>query len=117
MERFHYNFPMNYVMVGSMIPGERVDLPPAKVVSYPDGSTNKLIMRRKIEDPMVSYPNMAEPHTHGHGFFEKMRALFEGRHGDLDKLSKQSDIERAARGIKMREGYEPLAENRDWRRA
>ena len=108
MENFasRYDFPMNAVMVGSMIPGIRVVVPPTKIATYGDGTDHPLVKRTApTVDPLmpqgeqVKYPGMGEPHAQGHGFLEKLKAMMLGRPA----------------GPQMREGYEAVRENRDWR--
>ena len=109
MEYFDYDFPISSVMVGSIIPGPRLDLPPARLTTFPDGTSYTVksirqtadytIQRRRQQDPIVRYPSMHPEHTGKHGFLEKMKALM-----GMGKASPR-----------MQEGYEPFAENRDWR--
>jgi len=108
MENFSdkYDFPMNAVMVGNMIPGFRVQVPPTKLATYGDGTDHPLVKRRlPTVDPLmpqgeqVKYPSMGAPHAPGHGFLEKLKAMMSGR----------------SPGPQMREGYEAVRENRDWR--
>ena len=112
MERFHYDFPMSAVCIGSVIPGMRQNIQAARIVSYPDGSTHPLITQRKSVDPMVKYPSMHQDHSAAHGFMEKLKSLLSG--GGENALKGMMGGENKPL---MNTGYQPLAENRDWRHA
>ena len=100
METFQYDFPMNAVMLGSVIPGIRMQVAVSKIATYEDGTNHKLIKTRAQQPDVLadSYPTMHGPHTKGHGFMDKLKGLLAGRSGP-----------------QFKEGYEPIAENRDWR--
>jgi len=117
MEYFNYDFPVSGVMVGSMIPGVRVIVPPPKLATYATGEDHPLVKRgQPVIDPVArgqvfksgthgqpnrkptNYPSMAGPHTGQHGFMEKLRSLLGG-----------------PQAPQMMEGYEAIRENRDWR--
>ena len=118
MEFFDYDFPMNAVMVGSVIPGVRMDLQIAKIVTYPDGTNHPLLKTRAHRPDVIKtpgeqphkdsfgknpsfYPRMHGPHTKEQGFMEQLKSVLAG--------GKQQP--------QLREGYELARENRDWRKA
>ena len=92
-----FDFAVSNLMVGSMVPGERQQIQRKGVVNFPDGSNHPLIKKREHVDPMVRYPSMNQEHTSDHPFMKKLR--------DMMGVSPQ-----------MKHGYEPIRENRDWRR-
>ena len=101
MEYFSYDFPMSGVMVGSMIPGIRSLVQTMKVSTFLDGTNHPLIKTRQARPDVLQsgYPQMHGPHTQKEGIMEKLKALLGGK----DKP-------------RLQEGYEALAENRDWRK-
>ena len=99
----NFGFPMSHPMVGSVIPGIRIPLPPGKIANYPDGTRHPLIKETKTVDPMVKYPDMGQEHGENHAFMNKLRGLMGMK--PQEKTLTQT----------MKHGYEPLRENRDWR--
>ena len=100
-----FGFAVSQPMIGSFVPGVRILVARGGLANYPDGSTHPLIKKRKVEDPMIKYPDMHEQHGHSHAFMDKLKRLM-GHQGPA----------RSPEGApQMKEGYEPLKENRDWR--
>ena len=98
------------LMLGSVIPGIRQELVRVQLANYLDFSDEKLLGGRKpAVNPLVEAPNMNEQHAQGHSFMEKLKALMAGggpQHAGFHGPQPQ-----------LRQGYEAVRENRDWRRA
>ena len=106
MEHFDYEFPMSAVMLGSSIPGPRIPMEVKKIASYLDGSDHPLIRNREQQADVLARPEgpkgqnimkMHGEHTPAHGFMNKLKELL------------------GPKPPAMKEGYERLEENRDWR--
>ena len=98
------------MMLGSVIPGFRQDIARVQLANYLDFSDEKLLGGRKpAVNPLQEIPNMNEQHAQGHSFMEKLKALMSGggpQHAGFHGPQPH-----------MREGYEAVRENRDWRRS
>ena len=85
-------------MAGSVIPGVMRRVRVTRLVNFPDHSN--AMKRRKIgTDPVISFPDMHEPHGASHPVLKQLRGLLKGS------------------GPEMRQGYEPFTGTRDWRKA
>ena len=105
-------FPISKPMVGSVIPGIPIRVT-TRLVSYPDHSNEKKIgRRRKTVDPVQSFPDMNQQHGAGHPILEKLKQLMSAGgpqhpHAKMGELPGRPQI---------REGYQAVRENLDWRR-
>ena len=103
------SFPTSQLMVGSIIPGVRQQLASIRLATYPDHSDEALLMKRKrVQNPLVSFPGMNQDHSQGHAFLEKLKTLMAGggaQHSSFHGVDQP----------KMMKGYQPIRENRDWR--
>ena len=112
-------------MLGSVIPGERRQVERGGVFTYPDKTDHPLIKKRAVApDPTVQYPSMDQPHSEKHAFSQKLRDLMHQKASEKDiraHVDKQSLMDRirsmtgSGKGTKLKQGYEPVRENRDWR--
>jgi|TARA_B110000196_G_C21010565_1_gene597676 hypothetical protein len=94
-------FPISEPMVGSVIPGILIRTKTV-ISNYPNGTLGENITSRKeAEHPVVSFPDMNNDHSAKHPLMEKLRALMGGKPS----------------GPPMREGYEPVKENLDWKKS
>ena len=84
-------------MVGSVIPGIRRHVRVSRLVNFPDFSN--AMVRRKITDPVISFPDMHEPHSANHPVLQQLKGLLQKG------------------GPEMRKGYEPFKGTRNWRQA
>ena len=98
------------LMLGSVIPGIRQEIARVRLANYLDFSQEGLLGGRKpAVNPLIETPNMNEQHAQGHSFMEKLKALMAGggpQHAGFHGPQPQ-----------LRQGYEAVRENRDWRRA
>ena len=110
MEYFNYDFPVNGLMTGSVIPGVRMPLAPSQIRTYEDHTSyvvrgvlpqlDKTIRATRARvDHIVRYPSMHGEHTKGHGVLERLKELL----GHKDQKPQTAP------------GFEPVAENRMWR--
>ena len=110
------------LMLGSVIPGFRQDITRVQLANYLDFSDEQLLGGRKpAVNPLMEIPNMNEQHAQGHSFLEKLKALMAGGqhsgvHGPHQTLPQLAATPTASQP-RMREGYEAVRENRDWRRS
>ena len=103
-----YKNKMIVLMTGSVIPGVRQLVRPGGVATYPDGTNHPLVKsRRTAVDPVLRYPDMNDETGSAHPFMRKLRALMGQKDGE--------HVYEQYPGVRMREGYQPLRENRDWR--
>jgi hypothetical protein len=110
------------LMLGSVIPGFRQQITQTRLVNYLDFSNEKLLGGRKPSvNPLMEVPNMNEQHSKGHSFLEKLKGIMAGQqhtgiHGPHQRNPKHTkELFGRPPGPKMREGYEAVRENRDWR--
>ena len=107
-------------MVGDVIPGLGRNVRVAKLANYMSGDRVDLLKGKGSGmNPVVKPPDMNNPHTEGHGFMDKLKRFMSGAgQGGGDEL--MGDMRKAfgmgSAGPKLAEGYEPMAENRQWRR-
>ena len=93
-------------MVGSVIPGVRQDVT-TRLVNYMDFSTEaKLKQTKKPVNPLISVPPMNGPHSAGTSIMEKLKSLLAGGKNAPPHID----------GPQLREGYQEVRENRDWRK-
>ena len=90
-------FPISHPMVGSVIPGVLRPVRVVRLVNFPDFSN--AMIRRKISDPVIKFPDMHEEHGSKHPVLQQLKSL----------LTKG--------GPEMRKGYEPFKGTRNWRSA
>mgnify|MGYP006183959207 CR=1 FL=1 len=116
------SFPTSKLMMGSVIPGVRQQLPEIRIATYPDHTDEPLLLKRRPAsvNPMVQFPSMNQDHAKGHGFLEKLKKLMEGQQHSGVYGPHQGPASKDGLGIgppqpKMMEGYQPISENRDWR--
>ena len=116
------------LMLGSVIPGIRREIARTRLVNYLDFSDEKLLGGRPPSvNPVQPYPAMNQEHAARHSFMQKIQALMAGQqhsgvHGphqgpplQQPRLPHAAGFSRP--GPQLREGYEPVRENRDWRRS
>ena len=111
------------LMLGSVIPGFRQEIVRTRLASYLDFSEEKLLGGRKPSvNPLLPPPTpgkgrfslqnslkMNQEHAQGHSFMEKLKAVMAGggpQHAGFHGPQPQ-----------MRQGYQAVRENRDWRRS
>ena len=86
-------------MAGSVIPGVLKRIRVTRLVNFPDHS-NAMKRRRTATDPVISFPDMHEPHSAKHPVLQQLKGLLKG-----------------GGGPEMRPGYEPFKGTRNWRHA
>jgi hypothetical protein len=122
MEFFRYNFPMSGVMVGNVIPGLGRSVRVSKIANYMSGDRVDVLKGRRGAEtnPVVKPLDMNNPHAEGHGFMDKLKRFMSGPSGQGGGDHLMGDMKKAfgmgSGGPKLAEGYEPMAENRQWRR-
>ena len=131
METFpQYDFPTNHLMVGSVIPGKLQRIGNVRLVSYPDGTRNPLLVgRERTIDPVAKYPSMHGEHTKDHPMLKRLKELFHSDKppqkagyapGGFDPIPRPRDENQqgfVAQPRGLPPGYEEWRENRDWRRS
>lgn len=131
-----YPFPMNVAMEGSVIPGIGYRFAGSKVVTYPDFTNSEFLKSGRTEgvDPLQSpVPDMNQPHTGS--MLEKLKALMAGQAAQAPGSSRDRQLQdrgnrkstdeffrRMGEAFRpkpkpvLREGYERVRENLDWRK-
>jgi hypothetical protein len=109
------------LMLGSVIPGLRQEIARTRLASYLDLSEEKLLRGRPPSvNPLIPPPapgnakhslqnalTMNQQHAQGHSFMEKLKQVMSGGGPQHPGFH----------GPQMRQGYEAVRENRDWRRS
>ena len=116
------SFPTSKLMMGSVIPGFRQQLPPIRIVTFLDHTNHARISRQpQGVNPLVQFKSMNQDHSEGHNFLEKLKKLMNGQqhsgvHGP-HQLPPEQRYKMGPPGQKpaMKPGYEAIRENRDWR--
>ena len=115
LNKMRASFPISQPMIGSVIPGAKIEVGRTRLANYNDFSTHPAITRRKkIVDPVVQFPDMNNPHGAGHSVIEKLKQLMAG--GGKQHPHGPGSMGLMPPKIQMQEGYQPVRENLDWRR-
>ena len=132
---------MNGVAVGSVIPGQRFPVRVMRVANFDDYTSSEILKRRKRVQPVTRFPHMHQEHAAGHGFMNKLDKAMNGKQaaalieqmkrwaaagkkpGPQGPPGPPSHAQMVGKQMpeggmgkpQMAGGYEPIAENRDWR--
>ena len=140
MEFFDYHFPMNGLAVGSVIPGQRFPVRVLRIANFMDYTSSEILKRRRRVEAVTRFPRMHQEHAAGHGFMSKLEKAMNGKQaaalieqmkrwaaagkkaGPQDPPGPPSHAQMVGKQMpegmgkpEMAGGYEPIAENRDWR--
>ena len=106
-------FPISKPMVGSVIPGPLIPVR-TRLANYQDHSLEPLIKKRVAFDPVVKFHDMNNEHGAKHPVLEKLRQMMSAG-GPRHPHAAMGHM--PAPQPQMREGYEPVRENLEWRRS